>query len=84
MPKSRISYVANMSFNTIRENKILAKISEFTVLIQPVGVFSLNIHSVSSLKIQALNADKENFWAHPVDTEKWHCTEHSETHIDVC
>ena len=24
-------YVANMSFNTIRENKILAKISEFTV-----------------------------------------------------
>ena len=24
-------YVANVSFNTIRENKILAKISEFTV-----------------------------------------------------
>ena len=24
-------YVANMSFNAIRENKILAKISEFTV-----------------------------------------------------
>ena len=24
-------YVANMSFNTIREHKILAKISEFTV-----------------------------------------------------
>ena len=28
-----IFYVANMSFNAIRENKILAKISEFTVLI---------------------------------------------------
>ena len=26
-----IFYVANMSFNAIRENKILAKISEFTV-----------------------------------------------------
>ena len=25
-------YVANMSFNAIRENKILAKISEFTVV----------------------------------------------------
>ena len=33
MPKSRIqSNVANMSFNTIRENKVLAKISEFTVV----------------------------------------------------
>ena len=31
MPKSRISNVANMSFYAIRENKILAKISEFTV-----------------------------------------------------
>ena len=27
----RILNVANMSFNAIRENKILAKISEFTV-----------------------------------------------------
>ena len=26
-------YVANMSFNAIRENKILAKISEFTVYV---------------------------------------------------
>ena len=32
MPKSRIFTIANMSFNAIRENKILAKISEFTVL----------------------------------------------------
>ena len=31
MSKSRIFNIANMSFNTIRENKILAKISEFTV-----------------------------------------------------
>ena len=32
MPCSLFSYVANVSFNTFRENKILAKISEFTVL----------------------------------------------------
>ena len=31
MPKSQMFDVANMSFNAIRENKILAKISEFTV-----------------------------------------------------
>ena len=31
MPKSGILYVANMSFKAIRENKILMKISEFTV-----------------------------------------------------
>ena len=30
MHKSRFFNVANMSFNAIRENKILAKISEFT------------------------------------------------------
>ena len=30
---SREFYVADMSFNAVRENKILAKISEFTVLI---------------------------------------------------
>ena len=30
MPKPRISYVANVPFNDIRENIILAKISEFT------------------------------------------------------
>ena len=32
MPWSRIFNVVNMSFNAIRENKILAKISEFTEL----------------------------------------------------
>ena len=32
MPKLEILNVANMSYNAIRENKILAKISEFTVL----------------------------------------------------
>ena len=31
MSKSRILNVANLSSNAIRENKILAKISEFTV-----------------------------------------------------
>ena len=31
MPKSRIFSVANNSFNAICENKILAKISKFTV-----------------------------------------------------
>ena len=31
MPRLRFFYVTNVSFNSIRENKILAKISEFTV-----------------------------------------------------
>ena len=31
MPKSQFLNVANMSLNAIRENKFLAKISEFTV-----------------------------------------------------
>ena len=30
-------YVASVSFNAIRENKMLAKISEFTVLHQPAA-----------------------------------------------
>ena len=33
MPYSRIFKVANMPFDTIRENKILAKFSEFTVYV---------------------------------------------------
>ena len=32
MPLSKILNVANMSFNAIRENKIVAKISGFTVV----------------------------------------------------
>ena len=32
MALSRFFNIANMSFNTIRENKILAKISDFTVV----------------------------------------------------
>ena len=32
MQKSRIVKLANVYFTTIRENKILAKISEFTIL----------------------------------------------------
>ena len=43
MPKSRISNVANIRFNAIRENKILAKISEFTV------VWKMRILSVTSV-----------------------------------
>ena len=31
MPQSQICNIANMSFNAIRENKILANIFEFTV-----------------------------------------------------
>ena len=31
MPCSQLFYVTNVSFNAIRGNKILAKISEFTV-----------------------------------------------------
>ena len=31
--RARDFYIANVSFNAIRENKILAKISEFTVYI---------------------------------------------------
>ena len=31
MSKSRILNVANMSFNAFRENKVIAKISKFTV-----------------------------------------------------
>ena len=34
-------YVANMSLNTIRENKILAKISEFTVVHMTDSIRSL-------------------------------------------
>ena len=33
MPRSPIFNVANMSLNAIRENKMLAKISEFTVIL---------------------------------------------------
>ena len=40
MPSSRILTVANMSFNGSRENKILAKISDFTVHEQRVFLFA--------------------------------------------
>ena len=38
MSKSRFCNVANVSFNGIRENKILAKISEYTVLLKNLMV----------------------------------------------
>ena len=34
MPLARIFNVKHMSFNVIRENKILAKVSEFTVYLK--------------------------------------------------
>ena len=36
----QIFYLANMSFNAIRENKILSKISKFTVTLCLLGNFS--------------------------------------------
>ena len=45
MPKSRIFNVAIMSFNAFRENKVLAKISEFTVIsVMPVRNFNKISH----------------------------------------
>ena len=39
-------YVTNMSFNTIRENEILAKISEFIVLVRiQTGTSPLNLYN---------------------------------------
>ena len=38
MPKSRVLDVGNISFNVIRENKIIAKISEFTVSFNTIKV----------------------------------------------
>ena len=37
MPKSRMSNVTKMSFNAIREIKVLAKISEFTQVSHDLG-----------------------------------------------
>ena len=34
MPNSQIFNIANMSFNAIRENKILTKISELTICLE--------------------------------------------------
>ena len=41
MPKLQVFNIANMSFNAIRENKILAKISRFTVPFNKEKPFSL-------------------------------------------
>ena len=35
------------------------------------------------LNLQALNAYNYTFWAHPVDTEKWHSQEHFEANIEI-
>ena len=48
MPKSRVLNVPNMSFNVIRENKISAKISEYTVY--KFNLYCLNVdYSKSSI-----------------------------------
>ena len=49
MSKSQILNVANMSFNAIRENRVFAKISEFTVF----GM-SLNLHILCIGAVMAL------------------------------
>ena len=46
MPSPQIFKVTNMSFNTIRENKILAKISEFTVIIINFACSRLSYYSL--------------------------------------
>ena len=48
MPRSRIFKGANMSFNAIRENKILAKIYEFT----EVWAFVYRIYVISQINRQ--------------------------------
>ena len=52
MPKSRNAYVANMHFNAIRENKILAKISEFTVVL--IVSLTIQIHCATLLQVMCL------------------------------
>ena len=45
MHKSRNSNVANLPFNAIRENKILAKIFEFTVTLRKTCLDDDRLHS---------------------------------------
>ena len=47
---SREFYVANMSFNAIRDNKILAKVSEFTVSV-PLQYFYVRFQSFCVISI---------------------------------
>ena len=53
MPKPQIFNMANMSFITISENKILSKISEFTVL--------LWTQDFQSFKVQSSQLQLKNF-----------------------
>ena len=59
MPKSRIFNVANMSFNAIRENKILAKISEFTSNLLICDYLPLSIGQSMFLHVKMLNMHPE-------------------------
>ena len=48
MSKSHILNVANMSFYAIHENKVLAKISEFTV----INIWTSNLSHIRKFNIQ--------------------------------
>ena len=51
MPKSQIFYLANMSFNAVRENKIIVKISDFTEssLLSSVTVLYIMVEMQSTM-----------------------------------
>ena len=48
MSKLQILNVTNMSFNDFAKNKILSKISEFTVLCYPLQTFYVGCSKISS------------------------------------
>ena len=51
MPLSRIFNIENMSFNALRENKILEKISEFTVSHHSTHTLTLLLNFCKYLKL---------------------------------
>ena len=61
----RISHVANMSFNAIRENKILAKICEFTVLLGLCGcsLFLNNTYTLCPVQFYNISDGKRELVA---------------------
>ena len=63
-------YVANMSLNAIRENKILAKISEFTVFwIKMITKASDNNRSLSSRSKEIVYLVSESFLRNKDDSQ---------------
>ena len=51
MPCSQFFYIANVSFNAIRENKILSKISEFAVLKIDLGGVQYIVQHIFTLSL---------------------------------